>query len=63
MMDKIKCFTEGVLLTSVDCPTSFVEHYYDPDESVRRTNNAVLKQDRKAYKKKWEGIYHFKNEY
>ena len=46
----------------VDCPTSFVEHYYDPDESVRRTNNAVLKKDRKAYKKKWEGIYHFKNE-
>jgi GT2 family glycosyltransferase len=45
----------------VDCPTSFVEHYYDPNESVRRTNDAVLKQDRKAYKKKWEGIYHFKN--
>jgi glycosyltransferase involved in cell wall biosynthesis len=45
----------------VDCPTSFVEHYYDPNESVRRTNNEVLKQDRKAYKEKWEGIYHFKN--
>jgi glycosyltransferase involved in cell wall biosynthesis len=45
----------------VDCPTSFVEHYYDPDESIRRTNNAVLKQDRKAYKKRWEGIYYFKN--
>ena len=45
----------------VDCPTSFVEHYYNPNEAVRRTNNAVLEQDRAAYKKKWEGIYHFKN--
>jgi len=45
----------------VDCQTSFIEHYYDPNEAVRRTNNAVLKQDRTAYKKKWEGIYHFKN--
>ena len=45
----------------VDCPTSFVEHYYDADEPVRRSNNAVLKQDRKAYKKKWGGIFYFKN--
>jgi GT2 family glycosyltransferase len=45
----------------VDCPTSFVEHYYDPDESVRLTNNAVLNQDRKAYKKRWQGIYYFSN--
>jgi glycosyltransferase involved in cell wall biosynthesis len=45
----------------VDCPTSFVEHYYDPNESVRRTNNAVLKQDRMAYKKRWQGIYYFSN--
>ena len=45
----------------IDCPTSFVEHYYDPDEAIRRSNNAVLKQDRKAYKKRWEGIYFFKN--
>ena len=45
----------------VDSPTSFVEHYYDPDEGVRRTNNAVLKQDKKAYKKRWQGIYHFKS--
>jgi len=45
----------------VDCPTSFVEHYYDPDESIRHSNNALLKQDRKAYKKKWEGIYYFKD--
>ena len=45
----------------VDCPTSFVEHYYDPDEAVRLTNNAVLKKDRKAYKKRWQGIYYFSN--
>jgi GT2 family glycosyltransferase len=43
----------------VDCPNSFVEHYYDPDEAVRLTNNAVLKQDRKAYKKRWQEIYYF----
>jgi glycosyltransferase involved in cell wall biosynthesis len=46
----------------VDSPDSFVEHYYDPNESVRRTNNAVLRQDRKAYKKRWQGIYYFSNE-
>lgn len=45
----------------VDSPASFVEHYYDPDESVRRSNNANLKQDRKTLKTKWAGIYHFKN--
>ena len=45
----------------IDCPTSFVEHYYDPDESVRHTNNAVLKQDKKAYKKRWQGIYYSSN--
>lgn len=45
----------------IDCPTSFVEHYYDPEESIRHTNNSVLKQDRKMYKKRWEGIYHLKN--
>jgi GT2 family glycosyltransferase len=45
----------------VDCPASFVEHYYDPDESVRATNNAVIKQDKKAYKKRWQGIHYFPN--
>jgi glycosyltransferase involved in cell wall biosynthesis len=47
----------------VDCPTSFVEHYYDPQEPVRRANNVVLKQDKNAYKKRWEGIYHSKNKH
>jgi glycosyltransferase involved in cell wall biosynthesis len=46
----------------VDSPESFVEHYYDPNESVRRTNNPVLRQDRKAYKKRWQEIYYFSNE-
>ena len=45
----------------VDSPTSFVEHYYDPSEFARRSNNALLKQDRKACKEKWQGIYYFKN--
>jgi glycosyltransferase involved in cell wall biosynthesis len=45
----------------VDCPNSFVEHYYDPDESIRRSNYAVLTQDKKAYKKRWSGIYYFEN--
>ena len=43
----------------VDCPASFVEHFYDPDESIRLSNNALLKQDRKAYKKRWQEIYYF----
>jgi glycosyltransferase involved in cell wall biosynthesis len=43
----------------VNCPSSFVEHYYDPSESVRLSNNTLLKQDRKAYKKRWQGIYYF----
>jgi GT2 family glycosyltransferase len=42
----------------IDSPSSFVEHYYDPNESVRQANNAVLKQDRKNYKKRWQGIFH-----
>ena len=46
----------------VNCPSSFVEHYYDPSESVRLSNNTLLKQDRKAYKKRWQGIYYFSNE-
>jgi glycosyltransferase involved in cell wall biosynthesis len=46
----------------VDCPVSYVEHYYDLNESVRATNNAVFDRDRKAYKKRWAGIYHFKNQ-
>lgn len=45
----------------VDCPVSFVEHYYDRNESVRHSNNALFKQDRKACKNKWKGIYYFKN--
>lgn len=45
----------------VDCPTSFVEHYYDPKELARRSNNALLKRDRRAYKKRWQGIYYLKN--
>jgi len=28
---------------------------------VRLTNNAVFKQDKKAYKKRWHGIYYFSN--
>jgi GT2 family glycosyltransferase len=43
----------------VDCPNSFVEHFFDPEESIRLSNNALLRQDRKAYKKRWRGIYYF----
>ena len=43
-----------------DSPDSFVEHFFDPDELVRLSNNAVLDQDRLAYKEKWKGIYYFK---
>ena len=41
----------------VDCPGAYVEHYYDPNEAVRQTNNAVLNHDREVYLKRWESIY------
>lgn len=43
----------------VDCPGSFVEHYYDANEVIRQANNDVLDHDRKAYLKRWEGIYYY----
>ncbi|NET84253.1 MAG: glycosyltransferase [Moorea sp. SIO1F2] len=42
----------------VDCPGAYVEHYYDRNEAVRQTNNAVLDHDREAYLQRWEGIYY-----
>jgi len=42
----------------VDCPDAFVEHYYDPEEEVRKTNNAVLDYDREIYLKRWQNIYY-----
>ncbi|ELR98384.1 glycosyltransferase family 2 protein [Gloeocapsa sp. PCC 73106] len=42
----------------VDCPGAFVEHYYDPSEVVRQSNNAVLDYDREIYLKRWENIYY-----
>ena len=46
----------------IDCPGAFVEHYYDPREEVRRTNQAVLDHDRNAYLRRWDGIYYRKDE-
>lgn len=42
----------------VDCPGAFVEHYYDPTEEVRQSNNAVLEYDREVYLKRWQNIYY-----
>lgn len=42
----------------VDCPGAFVEHYYDPSEEVRQSNNAVLDYDRDVYLKRWHNIYY-----
>lgn len=42
----------------VDCPQAFVEHFYDPAEEVRQSNNAVLDYDREVYLKRWENIYY-----
>lgn len=42
----------------VDCPGAFVEHYYDPQEEVRQSNNAVLDYDRDVYLKRWQNIYY-----
>lgn len=52
----LKMWLEGYEI--VDCPGAYVEHYYDPDETVRQTNNAVLDCDRKVYLKRWENIYY-----
>lgn len=41
----------------VDCPGAYVEHYLDPTEEVRLSNNAVLEHDREVYFKRWQGIY------
>ena len=45
----------------VDCPGAYVEHYYDPNEAVRQTNNSVLEHDQKVYLKRWERIYYHPN--
>lgn len=42
----------------VDAPGAYVEHYYDAEEAVRQTNNAVLDCDRKAYADRWRGIFY-----
>jgi glycosyltransferase involved in cell wall biosynthesis len=42
----------------VECPGAYVEHYYDADEAVRQSNNAVLDCDRKAYAERWQGIFY-----
>ncbi|MBR8826712.1 MAG: glycosyltransferase [Gomphosphaeria aponina SAG 52.96 = DSM 107014] len=42
----------------VDCPKAFVEHYYDPEEAVRQSNNAVKISDREVYLKRWDSIYY-----
>lgn len=41
----------------VDCPGAYVEHYFDPQEAVRLSNNAVLDHDRQVYFERWQGIY------
>lgn len=42
----------------IDCPGAYVEHYYDANETVRQSNNAIMDHDRKAYLKRWKGIYY-----
>ena len=41
----------------VDCPGAYVEHYYDPNEAIRQSNNAVLEYDRQVYRRRWQHIY------
>lgn len=43
----------------IDCDQSFVEHFFDENELVRKTNYEILDKDRKAYLKKWKNIYYF----
>lgn len=52
----LKMWLEGYEI--VDCPQACVEHFYDPQEAVRQSNNAVLEYDREVYLKRWESIYY-----
>ncbi|PSN20338.1 family 2 glycosyl transferase [filamentous cyanobacterium CCP5] len=42
----------------VDAPGAYVEHYYDAEEAVRQTNNAVFDHDRKAYADRWRDVFY-----
>ncbi|MCU0534208.1 MAG: glycosyltransferase [Hydrococcus sp. Prado102] len=44
---------------TVDCPGAYVDHFYDANEAVRQTNNAVMDRDRQTYLKRWQGIYYY----
>ena len=39
--------------TIVDAPGAFVEHYVDPSETLRVSNNTTLGYDRKTYLRRW----------
>ena len=41
----------------VDCPGAYVEHFEGANVAVRKTNRALLAQDREAYRQRWEGIF------
>ena len=41
----------------LDCPEAVVEHYFDPKESLRQTNNALLDSDRQEYIRRWKGLF------
>jgi GT2 family glycosyltransferase len=40
----------------VDCTDALVEHYVDPAELVRQSNNAILDADREAYARRWRHL-------
>ena len=42
----------------IDCPDAFVEHYFNPAEEVRQSNNPALDHDRAAYLRRWQGIFY-----
>jgi GT2 family glycosyltransferase len=41
----------------VDCPGAYVEHYMDPEEEVRKSNEETMARDRRAYGLRWLGTY------
>ena len=46
----------------IGCNEALVEHYMDPAEELRSTNNEVLDADRDAYKNIWRGTFYRSNE-
>lgn len=51
----LKMWQHGYL--TIDSPSSYIEHYIDPNEEVRTSNQNTQAQDWKIYTDKWRPIF------